>query len=359
MASLISGFETYAPDFKVEQADSGEFLPRDSITRIEIDEDLDKPALFRISLNEEMDITTQKFRWLDDERIRPGTEIIIHFGYALFKKQGLFRGKIKALSPGFLSTGIPSLSIEGYDLSYDLQKTRVAFNNNDVLYSTVAMEIAVKNGLSSTGVELTKTLHEKVERKKNEHDYAILKRLSREIGFEFFVRDMTLYFREPRDIVPGTVTFEFRKNFINFSPRMTTAALVNDVKVTAWNNKDKKSISETASISDIKSSVGIPDFDRIVEQSQGQKINVKLEGCVVNSNEEAKTLARAELKRRNRGFIEGTLECIGDPQLRPGMTVNIMKVGKRFSGVYYVNHAKHTIDEGGYRTTLDMRRSVL
>lgn len=359
MAGFLSGFETYAPHFKIELASTMELLPRDSITKIEIDEDLEKPAMFRMSLNEELDIITQQFKWLDDERIRPGTEVIITFGYTLLKKQGLFMGRIKALSPGFLSSGIPSLSIEGYDLSHDLLKTQAAFNNKDVLYSMVAKEIAENNGLSPAGVDITTTLHKKVERKKNEKDYALLKRISSEIGFEFFVKEKTLYFQEPKDNLPGTVTFEFRKNFINFTPRMSTAALVNEVKVTAWNSNEKKAISETASIADIKSGIGISDLDNVVEQSHGKKVNIKLEGRVVNSSEEAKTLAKAELKRRNKGFIEGTLECIGDPDLRPGKTVNIMKVGKWFSGVYYVTHAKHVIDVGGYKTTLDMRKSVL
>jgi phage protein D len=66
----------------------------------------------------------------------------------------------------------------------------------------------------------------------------------------------------------------------------------------------------------------------------------------------------AELKRRNQTLIEGTLECIGDPELRPGMTVNIEKVGERFSGTYYVKSAKHSISESGYKTTLEVRRCL-
>ncbi|MCX9010209.1 MAG: hypothetical protein OIN66_03705 [Candidatus Methanoperedens sp.] len=357
MATLISGLKVYAPVFKVMQASGEEYPPRQSILNIEIDEDLDTPSMFRISMNEELNIQTQQFRWLDDDRIKPGTEIVILFGYAASKKEGLIRGRIKALSPGFLSTGTPTLSLEGYDLSHDLQKTEKKFTDTKVMYSTVAQEIATKNGLSPAGVEPTEKPHDKVERLKNEKDYAILKRLSGEIGYEFFVRDKTLYFRKPKDDIPGAVTFEFRKNFINFSPRMTAATLVNEVHVTAWNEKDKESISESATINDIKNSVGIPDFDSIVEKSQGKRVDVKLEGRNVRSKKEAKDLAKAELKRRNKGFIEGNLECIGDPQLRPGMTVKIEKVGKRFSGVYYITKAKHALGEAGYKTTLTLIRS--
>ncbi len=357
MATAISGMDIYAPVFKVK-SNGEEYPAKESILNIEIDEDLETPAMFRISLNEELNIQTQLFRWLDDDKIKPGTELEILFGYASSNKQTMIKGRIKALTPGFQSTGNPTLSIEGYDFSHDMQKTAKKFTDKEVAYSTIAQEIARNNGLTAK-VDSTEKPHNKVERIKNEMDYGLLRRLSNEIGYEFFVRNKELYFRKPKDDLKGDFTFEFRKNFLNFNPRMTAAALVNEVHVTAWNSKDKKSISESATINDIKSSVGIPDFDTVVEKSQGAKVDVKLEGRLVCSQEEAKDLAKAELKRRNKGFIEGTLECIGDPQLRPGITVNIEKVGKRFSGVYYITKATHSIGDEGYKTTITVRRSVL
>ncbi|CAG0986451.1 hypothetical protein METP2_02304 [Methanosarcinales archaeon] len=357
MATAISGMDIYAPVFKVKR-NGEEYPPKESILNIEIDEDLETPAMFRLSLNEEINIRTQQFRWLDDDKIKPGTEVEIFFGYATSKKQGMMKGRIKALTPGFQSTGNPTLSVEGYDLSHDLQKTAKKFTDTEVTYSTIAQDIAQANGLSAK-VDPTEITHGKVERIKNEMDYDLLKRLSNEIGYEFFVRNKELYFREPKDNIKGDFTFEFRKNFINFNPRMTAAALVNEVHVTAWNVKDKESISESARINDIKSSVGNPDFDSIIEESQGARVDVKIEGRLVRSQKEAKNLAKAELKRRNKGFIEGTLECIGDPMLRPGITVNIEKVGKRFSGVYYITKATHSVGDAGYKTTITVRRSIL
>ncbi len=359
MATVISGLEIYAPVFKVNLGELNEKLLRDSITSVDVDEDLDEPARFTISLNDTLNMKTQKFKWLDDINIAPGTEVSIYFGYAQSpQKQSSITGKIKAITPGFISTGTQMLSIEGYDLSHDLQKTEGDLSYSKATYSNVAEKIASSNHLSTSGIEDSEKIYEKIERKKNEKDYAMLKRLAGEIGFEFFVRDRTLFFRKPKDDKDGEISFEFRKNFISFNPRMATATLVNEVNVTAWNEKDKESISATAGISDIKSSVGIPNFDSVIEKSNGKKITVKLEGRVVRSKDEAKALAIAELKRRNNGFIQGQLECAGDPMLRPGITVNIDKIGERFSGVYYITKAKHSIGDGGYKTTLDVRRSI-
>ncbi|WP_370573071.1 phage late control D family protein [Methanomethylovorans sp.] len=361
MADMITGQEIYVPVFTVKWADNNEIIPRDDIIGIEIDEDLESPGMFKISFNEQFDLATQQFKWLDDMRIDPGTRLMIFFGYASApQEQGTMRGKIKAISPGFLSGGSPVLTVEGYDLSHDLQKRQHKVKCDNVTYADVAGEIAIKNDLSPEGVESDKLMvHQKIERKVDEMDYAFLQRLAKNIEFEFFVRDRTLYFRKPKDDHNANVSFEFHKNIISFNPRMSSSNLVFEVRVTAWSEKEKKAISEVVQLKDIESKVGVPDFSSIVEKAEGKLCKVKLEGRVVSSREEARVIALSELKRRNMGFITGTLECAGDPQLRPGMTVNIEKVGKGlFSGVYYVTKARHVLGESGYKTTLEVRRCL-
>ncbi len=57
------------------------------------------------------------------------------------------------------------------------------------------------------------------------------------MGFEFFVRDKTLYFRKSEDNKTPELSFELHNNIISFSPRMSVANVVNEVVVTAWNKK--------------------------------------------------------------------------------------------------------------------------
>lgn len=359
MAEPISSAEIYAPAFTVYWADSGEAIPKNEITGIEIDEDLENPGMFRISFYEALDLKTQKFKWLDAKSISPGTMLVISFGYAFPRRESRITGRIRALSPSFFSGGPPTLTVEGYDLSHDLKKTHSEVNLNEVTYSDVAREIAEKNKLDPSGVEDPGIgPSSRIERKVNEMDYAFLKRLAEDTGFEFFIRNRTLYFRKPADGRKGSMDFEYYKNVLSFSPRMSAANVVNEVRVTAWNEKNKETISETAELNEIKSIIGIQRFADIVEESQGTQISVKIEGRVVRSREEAKAIAISELKKRNIGFITGTLECVGNPELRPGITVNITKVGERFSGVYYIMKSKHVIGDNGYKTTLEVRRCL-
>ncbi len=358
MADGISGFDIYAPVFTVSL--NGKDIPRESIVSIEIDENMEAPAKFTISLNEIFDIDTQKFRWLDDKSISPGTEAAITFGYASKPgKQSLIKGKIKGINSGFVTTGPSTLTLEGYDYSHDMQKkNEEKLIYKDMTYSDLVKKMTTDNNLKPKKIDDTKKKQDHIRRKQNEKDYDFVRRLANELGFEFFVRGDELYFREPKDKEKGNVTFTLYNNLLSFSPRMSTANLTNEVQLHAYNKEKKEPILGTANINEIISGVGISDLGQIMAKSNSNKVQIRLEGKVVKDEKEAKAIAMAELKKRNQTLIEGTLECIGDPQLRPGMTVNIEKVGVRFSGAYYVKSAKHSIGESGYKTTLEVRRCL-
>lgn len=352
------GVDIYAPTFTVKLGDKGKQITKDHVLSVEVDEKLNSPTMFTVALDEKLDMNSQRFMWLDDERIAPGVLVRISFGYASKPgKQALIRGRIKGISPGFTMAG-PTLKIEGYDLSHDLQKTEGDLSYEKARYSKIVKMIARENDLKPDGIETTEIEHPIVRRKKNEKDYSFIKRLAKKIGFEFFVRDATLYFRKPRDDRGGAYTFEFRKNFLGFSPRMTTATVVSEVRVMGWDEKKKESFSEKATLDDIRSGVGVKNLDKLVSNSQKRKTTVRLESRVAGSPEEARAIARSELKKRNQGLIQGTLECAGNPLLRPGMSVDILKIGKRFSGVYYIIGARHSIGDGGYKTTLELRGAL-
>ena len=111
MAEPAVDIDFYAPRFEIRVNDKS--LPRDAVIGVDIDESLDKPGMFTLNLNEGLDVETQRFTWLDSDSMKPGNEVTISFGYA--SKLGRFTGKIKALSPSFPSTGVPTLKVEGYE----------------------------------------------------------------------------------------------------------------------------------------------------------------------------------------------------------------------------------------------------
>jgi Bacteriophage probable baseplate hub protein len=355
MTEILSR-DIYAPYFVAEI--DGTALPTDAVISLSVDENLEAPAKLEITLNEGMDIKTQTFKWLDNPQIDPGKKVKVYFGYAGKEKFELFSGTIKALNPGFQATGIPSLTLEAFDYSHKMQKKMTAFNGQEVSYSDIATELAGVYGLGISGIESTGTKHKKVERKKDEKDYALLKRLAGEVDFEFFVRCDTFNFRKPKDESKAIASFEFEKNFISFTPRLSVSSLVNEVIVTGWDVKTKKKIKESVKLSDVISNLEMKStIEKYIKSADGLDPK-KVERKALESKEDAKKKGEVEIRKSLDTFIQGDLESVGNPELRCGNNVDVKGTGQLFSGDYYIKSAKHSFSGSGYMTTLGLRRNV-
>jgi phage protein D len=66
-------------------------------------------------------------------------------------------------------------------------------------------------------------------------------------------------------------------------------------------------------------------------------------------------MAKAHLNRLAEGLVSGSGECIGLPILRPGTTILLDGLGRRFSKTYYVEKTSHSVGTSGYRTTFSIR----
>ncbi len=343
------------PSIEVELVDKSEKLPDEDVTHLEIEEDLQEPGMFRISLNDALDQETQNPRWSEETGIQPGNKVKITIGFVSDSdnKTLSFIGLIKSI--GIQEGGASGASLElwGYDLAYDLKKKDTSgFIYNDKKYSEIVTELAGNSKLKTDKIEKTTLTYENVTRYPGESDFDFLKKMSGEIGFESFVQEESLYFRKPKDTAKGEITFE-KDDILSFSPTMSTAAVLSELTVNSWDVKKKEMISGKATLDDIKSGVRIKEFTTAAKKFKDVKLT--LGDRVLRSAEEAKNVAIVELKRRNQGFIEAGLECKGNPELRPGMTVNVEEMGESFNGVYYIERAAHTVGANGYTTNLGLR----
>jgi len=76
---------------------------------------------------------------------------------------------------------------------------------------------------------------------------------------------------------------------------------------------------------------------------------------VVTSQQEAQDLAISLLRERAYSYITGTGQSIGLPDLRPGDNVELVGLGNRFSGSYYVLKVEHALGSNGYLTNFTVR----
>ena len=86
--------------------------------------------------------------------------------------------------------------------------------------------------------------------------------------------------------------------------------------------------------------------------ADGQEYSLKTRATSIS---EARRLAQAKLHELNRRSITGSLTVIGDVSLVAGEVIAIKGFGS-FDGNFIIEEAAHSVDTGGYVTSLTLRR---
>jgi uncharacterized protein involved in type VI secretion and phage assembly len=70
----------------------------------------------------------------------------------------------------------------------------------------------------------------------------------------------------------------------------------------------------------------------------------------VDNQDEATTLAKAVFDSHDGSFVQAEGTTVGNPAIKPGMTVPMGGLGTKLSGKYYVTSATHKLSSEGYTT---------
>jgi len=145
---------------------------------------------------------------------------------------------------------------------------------------------------------------------------------------------------------------------MNFQARFTAADQVEDVEVHGWDFKQKKAI-----VGKSTTPVGTPRVNNVNHGGQAAKSAFSLKSTqgkeIVNdqpvwSQSEAEKLAQSILDDHCHAFVEAEGSCLGNPNIRAGVEVEIKGVGQRFSGRYRITRAVHRRDLAGYVTDFEV-----
>jgi phage protein D len=359
---------SYAPEFEIfvgKQASANHDIRRSAIS-IQISEQVSDAAQYTLVLSDKLDITKQEFEWLDSPLLDVGNFIRIDMGYAITKLEKMIEGPIKSVSTSGFSPDIPKLTLVGYDRSHQhlteksTSEKTVKPENKDT-YSKIAERIAIEAGLEPV-IDQTKEYSSTLTKKPVTYN-EFLGDAAKRVGFEFFVARGKLFFVNPSDPKKKPspfMSFEWGKDLMQFSPTINTSELVTGVEVRgSLPNSKQKIVAVAKSGEEAAFEKGVT-ASQLAEKLSNGKENIRtIEDRTFSSKEEAEDMAKAELERAGRNLVTGSATIVGNPRLLPGMTVEFKKLGKRFSGMYYVTAVTNTIDDKGYTTKFDVRRNVI
>ncbi|PZD71728.1 Actin cross-linking toxin VgrG1 [Acaryochloris thomasi RCC1774] len=349
------------PILKIGGATASATLMKD-ILEITVDESLHLPSMFVLKVhNVYVPASEDSEEWRNEKYFKLGDSITIGFKGSTtedpeFKESEqelqLIEGEITGIEVKFSETSEAHLVIRGYDISHRLHRGRHnrSFLNqteSDIV-KTVAKEAGIKMGqVDSSGTPRDYTFQE------NQTNMEFLRERAARIGFELFVQDNKLYFREPKS--DGSLSLEWLTDISSFDVRTTTAEQVSSVEVHGWDYSQKKLISEKVSEEQLVTSTG----NKKGSSSQVFKSMPSPQMIVVDqtveSSKEAKQMAQALCNELGGEFVTAKAKAEGNPEIRPGKVVKLEKLGTRYSGQYYVTEACHLYRQGVLKTHFDVR----
>ena len=356
----------YAPEFVV-RVDGQRLSPatKGDILQIGVTLDEAQPAAFNLVVSDWDDIE-HTFKYSSTTTFDPDRTVTIDLGYA-DRLVRVVTGVITSLSPKFPESGAPTLTVGGQDLMRKMANSQPGAGQRKLYRNKtdgeIAKEIAARWEMRPN-VTTTGPRHRLVAQK-NQDDATFLMERAKRIDCEFFISldegtgDQVLNFLERsdgRDARPLRVyEFEWGRNLISFSPRLSTAGQVSQVTVRGWDSRAKKEIVYTARASDLPSSAA---GDRSGPARADRRAAEVIVDAPVLTLEEARRLAISRLMERAHRFTAGSAQIIGLPDLRPNDTVAISGVGPRFTGRYHVTKVTHTLGASGFTTSFEVDNNV-
>ncbi len=337
------------PDFKVYVA--GRPLADDVVTaviQITVDDSVGAAAVATIKLRDD------GCKISDEGPFKCGAPIKVDLGL-VGSTQTVFVGEVTGLRAAFPRRGNQTLLVIAQDKFHRLRRNRRQKTYLNTKDSDAVSQAAQAAGLTAQADATPITQESILQWNQTDADF-VLERASL-FGFEAFVDDGKLIFREPKLTDSEAVTIEWHQALKHFTTSISLHQQQKELKVRAWSMKDKEMLEFSAATGDERDLMGgTVAGAQAVEEVDGAP-NAE-HTTPASTPEEVEAYAKALFTKRAERFVLGEGTCDGEPKIRRGKVIKIDGIGQMLSGNYYVHRAIHTLLPGtGYTTTFRVYRA--
>ena len=320
-----------------------------------VSEDLEAPSMFELRLIT-WDLLKQEMTWVDDKSFDVGNKVEIQMGYEQELKT-LMVGEITGLEPEYTQDVAPILVVRGHDLRHRLLRGSHTKSFLKIKDSEIASQIARTRGLTAKVTDSKVKLEYILQH--NQTDWDFLKERAKRIGYEVAVEQTTLYFRPHDNAKAKILTLTYGEDLQEFLPRLSTMNQVEELEVKGWISQEKKEVLSKAAVGKESGTMGGSTSGvKAVKKAFG-KSSYTVVNQPVSSKEEADSMALGQFQDMAIAYITGEGTCQGNSNLRAGKVIEILGLGKRFSGLYYIKTAEHICSQTqGYKTSFTVGRNA-
>lgn len=298
----------------------------------------------------------EEYKWIDAGVFDEGSEIEIKMGY-VDDLASMIKGEVTAIEPEYEEGEAPTIEIQGYDRLHSFRRGKKSRSFNQVKDSQIAQQIAQELQLKAQ-VDDTSIVHDYLFQN-NQTDIDFLQERAKRIRYEVYVEDKTLFFKKASNNNGKILTIEFGDKLKSFFPRLTTMQQVSEVIVKGWNPKTKETIIGRARRGDESTQMGGTMIGTSIAESAFGATKTYIVDKPIYTQSEAEQIAKAKFNDMIIDFVTGEGVAIGNTAIRAGEVIEIIKLGTRFSGLYYVTSSTHTINQDGYTTKFYIGRNAV
>lgn len=337
----------------------------DNILQVVVEESLHRPSMFTITVrNDYQSGIPDEKPWQSEKKLEIGQSITIGFDPKKTetkekkdsKKEELIQGEITGVEAQFTETTQAPILFRGYDRSHRLHRGRFNRSFQNMTDSDVVKKIAEEVDIKTGTIDESGEPHDYIFQN-NQTNMSFLRSRAARLGFELFVRDDKLNFRKPD--ASETLKLKWLDNLQSFRVRMTSTEQVQEVEVRGWDYslkqpivasaKSEKVLTETQTSKEKKGSDASTAFEKMQEPPKMIVVDQP-----VFKPKEADAMAQAICDELGGQFLVADAKAEGNPQIRPGMFVELEELGP-YSGKYYVTETRHTYSERLYTTEFCIR----
>ncbi len=292
-------------------------------------------------------------KWVNDagKLVKPGATIEITGGYQ--EQKALFYGYIDEFNLDFKSDGTPYIEVNGLDgLGYLMNMCQPLYAGEKKPKEIVeAILKKCKSAGYARDVKVgtlegfeTPIIKEQID------DWKFLCMMAERYGVSLFAVNGELIFDEVLTKTTPIITLTIGRNIRNFNRRVSLAHQVGKVEVLG-RDVNQKAVKGTAS----NVTTG-GDGKTAAQWVSGLSESVlRIRSEYARTQKECETLAQNRLNSISMGFVSGSGQCIGIPELIPGRYIKIDGGDDLSNGTYFLTKVVHHIQTGMYVTSFEIK----
>ena len=338
--------------YKVGGAEVGRAV-LDSVLDCSVENSLHLPDMCTLRVHD------SRFEHIDASTFREGAALEVWAAKDEAPFAPLFHGEIASLELDLAGHGVPTLLVRAYDKSHRLHRGRASRTFVQTTDADIVQKVGTEAGFT-VHADPSPQVHDWVMQT-NQTNWEFLTDRAARNGFRLYVKnERDLYFRKVEDGDESHeeagdggsgIGLEWGKNLRSFRVNVAASSQVDEVQVRGWDAKNKQSIIGRAQTPQGIPQTGEPAHGGAVASRAFGPSRMVVTDRPIASQNEADALARSLCDDIGGGFMEAEGLCYGQPDLKPGMKVEIKNIGGRFSGKYLVTSTTHTYTPAeGYTT---------